>query len=80
MIGAIRVIARLLEGFGWASLGFSSLCGSVAIVAVLCNYLPDKAPTPMSVEQMWHLLQKAEALLLDEKQRGELRNEGAPVS
>jgi hypothetical protein len=48
----IGLIARLLNAFGWASLGFSSLCGSVAIIGMLCSWTPAKTPAGKSVEEM----------------------------
>ena len=34
---AIEYAIRLLNSLGWGSFGLSTLCGSVAIIGMLCN-------------------------------------------
>jgi hypothetical protein len=63
-------------------LGISGLCGSVAIVGMLCSWTPDKAPRGLSMGEMLELLQMGEAFLEDEQQRRTLpesQDEGGPA-
>jgi hypothetical protein len=64
----IALITRLLNAFGWASLGVSSLCGSVAIIGKLCSWVPAADRPGMTPEAVPEISQPQE------------REEGPPVA